>query len=76
MIPGIYVGIVILAATIGFFLGERYGKKEVELLKAQLVSARKALDTVLDNTNKRLQTEASGLVTKVDTDINGVITKL
>ena len=65
MVPAIYVGLVIVAAALGFFLGERYGKREVDYVKAQLDSARKALDFTLENMNKKLQEDAKSATSKI-----------
>jgi len=65
MVPAIYVGLVIVAAALGFFLGERYGKQQLEYVKAQLVSTRKALDITLDNMNKKLQEDAKNATSKI-----------
>lgn len=65
MVPAIYVGLVIVAAALGFFLGERYGKREVDYVKAQLASSRKALDFTLENMNKKLQEDAKDATNKI-----------
>lgn len=65
MVPAIYIGLLIMAAAIGFFLGERYGKRQLEYVKAQLDSARKALDFTLENMNKKLQEDAKDATNKI-----------
>lgn len=71
MTAGIYVGVLILAFIAGLFLGERYGKREVDSLKAQLASARKAVEYALDNANKKLKEEIKTVATDASTVITG-----